>query len=346
MRTHSVLVTGGAGYIGSHTCKALAAAGYNPVVLDNLVTGHRWAAKWGAFIKGDLNNRELLVSVLRECQISAVIHFAAFAYIGESMTDPGKYFRNNVVNTVNLLDAMVTTGVDNLVFSSSCATYGIPLQLPINETHPQRPINPYGESKLFMEKAIHWYGVGHGIRSYALRYFNAAGDDLDGEIGEDHDPETHLIPLVIQTALGQRDTLQIFGADYDTPDGSAVRDYIHVKDLAEGHVLAVKNLLDGSPSRTLNLGTGVGLSVKEIIAAVEHASSSPVNVVESPRRPGDPAILVAAPRAAEEALGWKPRYSDLETIVGSALAWHAKQMQPLNKRTSQRGSECLKKVLS
>jgi UDP-arabinose 4-epimerase len=346
MRTHNILVTGGAGYIGSHTCKALAAAGYHPVVLDNLVSGHRWAVKWGPLVRGDLNDRELLAKVLREYHISAVVHFAAYAYVGESMIEPGKYFRNNVVNTINLLDAMVATGVENLVFSSSCATYGIPHQLPISETHPQRPINPYGESKLFVERAMHWYGVAHGIRFYALRYFNAAGDDLDGEIGEDHDPETHLIPLVVQTALGQREEVRIFGTDYNTPDGSAVRDYIHVQDLAEGHVLAAKKLLAGSPSRALNLGTGVGISVKEIIAAVEHVGCLPVNVMESPRRPGDPAMLVAAPGKAAEVLGWKPRYSDLETIVVNALAWHAKQMAPLKMRTSQRGVGCPKLVLN
>lgn len=293
--TNNILITGGAGYIGSHACKALAQTGLCPVVLDNLITGHRWAVQWGPFIEGDLNDRELLVAIMDQYQISAVMHFAAYAYVGESMTAPGKYFRNNVANTLNLLDAMVATGVECLVFSSSCATYGVPHQNPISETHPQHPINPYGESKLFVERMMHWYGVAHGIRSYALRYFNAAGDDLDGQIGEDHDPETHLIPLVIQTALGQRPAVHLFGTDYDTPDGSAVRDYIHVEDLAAAHVQAVKRLLAGDESRLLNLGTGMGLSVKDIVAAVERISGLPVNAVESPRRPGDPARLVAAP---------------------------------------------------
>lgn len=345
-KVQNILVTGGAGYIGSHTCKALASAGYCPVVLDNLITGHRWAVKWGPFIEGDLKDRDLLAEVLREYQISTVIHFAAYAYVGESMKVPGKYFRNNVANTINLLDAMVDTGVDRLVFSSSCATYGIPHQLPISETHPQHPINPYGESKKFVEKALHWYGVAHGIRSYALRYFNAAGDDPDGEIGENHNPETHLIPLVIQTALGQRSGVCIFGTDYDTPDGSAVRDYIHVRDLAEAHVLAVKHLLAGSKSRQLNLGTGLGQSVKSIVAAVERISGLPVNAVESPRRPGDPAVLVAAPGAASKILAWQPRYSDLETIVSTALAWHAKQIKPVADGARQGEMECRRQALN
>ena len=328
----NILVTGGAGYIGSHACKALAAAGYRPIVFDNLISGHRWAVRWGPFIKGDLDDRALLVEVLREYQISAVMHFAAYAYVGESMKVPGKYFRNNVTNTINLLDAMVSTGVENLVFSSSCATYGAPHQLPVSETHPQHPINPYGETKLFVEKALHWYGVAHGIRSFALRYFNAAGDDPDGEIGEDHTPETHLIPLVIQTALGQRPAVHIFGTDYNTPDGSAVRDYVHVRDLAQAHVRAVKRLLDGSESHFLNLGTGIGQSVKDIVSAVEHLSGLPVNAVESPRREGDPAMLVAAPGAAAEILDWTPRYSVLGPLVGTALAWLS------NLGTNRRGT--------
>ena len=322
--THFVLVTGGAGYIGSHTCKALSEAGFRPIVFDNLVSGHRWAVQWGPLIKGDLQDVQLLVDVLAKYPIHAVIHCAAYAYVGESMVRPGKYFRNNVSNTINLLDAMVATGVECLVFSSSCATYGVPHQLPISETHTQKPINPYGESKLFVERLMYWYGVAHGIRAYALRYFNAAGDDLDGEIGEDHDPETHLIPLVVQAALGQRKELRIYGTDYNTPDGTAVRDYIHVQDLAAAHVAAVKKLLAGSQSRYLNLGTGTGLSVRDIVNAVELISGQSINIVHDERRPGDPAMLVAAPGSAAEILGWHPRYSDLNTLVHSALNWHAK----------------------
>jgi len=318
-------VTGGAGYIGSHACKALSAAGHTPVTLDNLVYGHEWAVKWGPFVNGDLADRELLKKTLREYEIGAVMHFAAYAYVGESMDDPGKYFRNNVTNTINLLDAMVETGVRHIVFSSTCATYGVPKQVPIGEDHPQQPINPYGESKLFIERALQWYGQAHGIRSCALRYFNAAGADADGEIGEDHDPETHLIPLVIQTALGQRPAVKIFGTDYDTPDGSAVRDYIHVTDLAEAHVSAIDRLLDGGESRRLNLGTGTGHSVKDVVSAVERVSGLPVNAIEAPRRAGDPPMLVARPGMAAELLGWVPRHSDLETIVYTALRWHRNQ---------------------
>lgn len=340
----NILVTGGAGYIGSHTCKALATAGYHPVVFDNLISGHRRAVKWGPLVKGDLNNKDLLVKVMRDYQIRAVIHFAAYAYVGESMRAPGKYFRNNVINSINLLDAMMAAGVESLVFSSSCATYGVPHQVPISETHPQHPINPYGESKLFVEKALHWYGKAHGLRFYALRYFNAAGADLNGETGEDHTPETHLIPLVIQAALGQRPDVQIFGTDYNTPDGSAVRDYVHVRDLAEAHRLAVERLLSGSESHLLNLGTGCGQSVKDIIKAVEQISGLPVNAVESPRRPGDPAMLIAAPGSAFEILGWKARCSDLETIVTSALNWHARSIQTAHSVIKQRDAVCLKKA--
>jgi UDP-arabinose 4-epimerase len=322
---HNILVTGGAGYIGSHACKALATSGINPIVLDNLVSGHRWAVRWGPLIEGDLNDRDLLAAVMKEYRISAVLHFAAYAYVGESMHTPGKYFHNNVANTLNLLDAMVVTGVEHIVFSSSCATYGMPHQLPIRETHPQHPISPYGESKYFVERMLHWYGLAHGIRSCILRYFNAAGDDPDGQIGEDHDPETHLIPLVIQTALGQRKQLKVFGTNYDTHDGTAIRDYIHVRDLADAHLMAVERLLDGGVNLSLNLGTGVGLSVRDIIAAVEHISGLEVYVENAERRPGDPAVLVADPGEAAETLGWTPRYSDLNTIVSTALNWHAKQ---------------------
>jgi UDP-arabinose 4-epimerase len=307
----NILVTGGAGYIGSHTCKALATAGFSPVVFDNLSTGHPWAVRWGPLIEGDLENRDQLIDVLRQYSIRSVIHFAASAYVHESMENPGKYFRNNAAHTINLLDAMVEAAVEPIVFSSSCATYGIPHQLPISETHPQNPINPYGESKRMVEKMLHWYGVAHGLRSYALRYFNAAGDDPDGEIGEVHDPETHLVPLVAQAALGQREHVHIYGTDYDTPDGSNVRDYVHVMDLAQAHVLAVEQLLAGGGSRRLNLGTGTGRSVREIVSAVERLSGRRVRTIELPRRPGDPALLVAAPAEASKILGWEPRNSDL-----------------------------------
>jgi UDP-glucose-4-epimerase GalE len=265
------------------------------------------------------------------------MHFAAFAYVGESVRDPGKYFRNNVANTISLLDAMVECGVSNIVFSSTCATYGVPDAVPIAEMQTQQPINPYGESKLFIERALRWYGVGHAIRSASLRYFNAAGADPDGELGEDHDPETHLIPLVLQTALGQRAEVRIFGTDYATPDGSAVRDYIHVTDLADAHVKALDQLLDGSESFAVNLGTGRGHSVSEVIAMAEQVSGLRVNAIPSPRREGDPPILVAKPGLAETLLDWKPLHSDLETIVATAFEWHRRQAnrtRPPQPRTS------------
>jgi len=325
-KTSKVLVTGGAGYVGSHACKMLAAAGHVPVTIDNLVHGHRKSVRWGPFIEGDLADRHLLMRTLQEHEIDTVMHFAAYAYVGESMEDPGRYFRNNVSNTINLLDAMVETGVSRLVFSSTCATYGMPEHLPIGEDHPQHPINPYGESKLSIERAIHWYGVAHGIRSCSLRYFNAAGADPDGEIGENHDPETHLIPLVIQTAFGLRPEVRIFGTDYETADGSAVRDYIHVADLAAAHRQALEYLVAGGASRCLNLGTGAGHSVKEIIAAVERITGRSVNAVAAARRAGDPAVLVAAPGAAAEVLDWAPQYSDLDTIISTAAEWLRRQI--------------------
>jgi UDP-glucose-4-epimerase GalE len=319
-----VLVTGGAGYIGSHTCKALAKAGYTPVTIDNLVYGHRSAVKWGPFIEGDLADEELLCQIMHDYKVQAVMHFAAYAYVGESMQTPGKYFRNNVTNTLNLLNAMVYSGVQKIVFSSSCATYGMPQQLPINESHPQHPVNPYGESKLFVEKALRWYDNAHSIRSASLRYFNAAGADLDGEIGEDHKPETHLIPLVIQNVLSKQENVQIFGTDYDTSDGSAVRDYIHVTDLASAHVKAIDHLTEDGNSVFLNLGTGKGYSVKEVIKMVEEVSGNRINVNEVSRRAGDPPVLVAQCDLANELLCWEPQCSDLRTIITSALQWHQK----------------------
>jgi len=330
----AVLVTGGAGYIGSHTCKALAQAGFVPVTVDNLVYGHRSAVRWGPFIEGDLADRELLDQVIREHPIRAVIHFAAYAYVGESMYAPGRYFENNVGNTVNLLEAMRGRGVEPIVFSSTCATYGMPETLPIDESHPQRPVNPYGESKLFVERALHWYGVAHGVRSAALRYFNAAGADPEGEIGEDHDPETHLVPLVIETALGRREAIDIFGTDYATPDGTAIRDYIHVTDLAEAHVLALHHLLAGGVDLRLNLGTGRGHSVREIIDAVARYAGAPVPSRDCPRRPGDPAELVADATRAGQRLQWEPRWSSLERIVETAWRWHEKRAESTERRAN------------
>jgi UDP-arabinose 4-epimerase len=319
---------GGAGYIGSQTAKLVAKAGQHPVVYDNLVYGHRWAAKWGPFIEGDLSDSALLTRVLKEHQVTAVIHFAAYAYVGESVTDPRKYFHNNVVNTLHLLDALVNNGVRDIVFSSTCATYGEPRQVPISEDHPQNPVNPYGESKLMVEKMLHWYQGAYGLRYAALRYFNAAGADPDGEVGEDHDPETHLIPLAIDSALGRRPALDIYGTDYPTPDGTAIRDYIHVADLAAAHLLALDRLQKGLSRLQLNLGTGTGSSVREVVAAVEKATGRKVPVRETGRRAGDPPALVADARQAGEALGWRPQYSSIDTIVEHAARWHQRPNRP------------------
>lgn len=324
-RPGTVLVTGGAGYIGSHVCKALAAAGCTPVTFDNLITGHAWAVKWGPLVEGSLADGELLEKVLRAHRVQSVIHLAAHAYVGESMQDPGKYFRNNAAGTISLLDAMVAAGASFLVVSSSCATYGLPDRLPIDEDHPQRPVNPYGESKLMVERALKWYEHAHGLRWTALRYFNAAGADPGGEIGEDHEPETHLVPLVIQAALGRRAHVDIYGTDYPTRDGTAVRDYIHVADLAAAHVAALEYLASGEPSAALNLGTGHGCTVREVIAEVERVAGCRVPVNECARRPGDPHTLVARSERAARCLGWKPTSSDLHTIVRTALHWHQAQ---------------------
>ncbi|HVH71030.1 MAG TPA: UDP-glucose 4-epimerase GalE [Candidatus Dormibacteraeota bacterium] len=315
-------MTGGAGYIGSHTAKLLAQMGCEPIVFDNLSTGHLRAVRWGPLVRGDLDNAALLRSTLDQYHIQAVIHFAASAYVGESMRKPRQYFQNNVVNSLNLLDVLVDTGIQHIVFSSTCATYGMATAVPIPEDHPQLPVNPYGESKRFLERALYWHGEAYGLRWVALRYFNAAGADLEGEIGEMHSPETHLIPLAMDAASGCRPSLDVYGTDYPTPDGTAIRDYIHVTDLAAAHVLALKYLLNGNKSVALNLGTGKGHSVREVVAQVERSSCQPVKIREAARRPGDPPVLVADPSRASELLGWRPRHSGLDTIVESAWSWH------------------------
>ena|SRR5579883_1596655 len=321
----AVLIVGGAGYIGSHTAKRIARAGSEPVVLDNLVYGHKWAVKWGPLVEGDLADASLVARVLAEHRITSIIHFAAYAYVGESVQNPRKYFRNNVANTLNLLDAMVDAGVRDIVFSSTCATYGEPTHVPISESHPQNPINPYGESKLAVEKILHWYSHAYGIRFAALRYFNAAGADPDGELGEDHEPETHLIPLAIGAALGSRPELSIYGTDYPTPDGTAIRDYIHVADLADAHRLALDHLSSGGDNLRLNLGTGHGHSVRQVVAAVEAVSGRRVPVREVGRRPGDPPRLVADARRAEQVLRWTAAHPGIETIVRHAFSWHERR---------------------
>jgi UDP-arabinose 4-epimerase len=317
-----ILVTGGAGYVGSHCAKVLASSGFEPVVFDNLCAGHDWAVRWGRFIHGDLADRSAIAAALKAHSVQAVIHFAAFAYVGESVKAPREYFRNNVANTLNLLDVILDAGIDKIVFSSTCATYGEPIGLPISEDHPQTPLNPYGDSKLFVERVLRWYQKAYGLRWMALRYFNAAGADPDGEIGEDHNPETHLIPLAILSAAGRYPALEILGTDYHTPDGTAIRDYIHVTDLADAHVRSLFHLLDGGSPTSLNLGTGIGSSIRDVIRTVERVSARPVPVRNAGRRDGDPAILVADPSRARRLLGWNHRYSDLQTIVETAWRWH------------------------
>lgn len=320
-RRAPILVTGGAGYIGSHTCKALALAGYLPVTYDNLVRGHEWAVRWGPLERGDLHDGERLAEVVARYRPRAAIHLAAYAYVGESVVDPAKYYHNNVAGTLSLLAALRAGGVERLVFSSTCATYGLPERLPIDEGQPQRPVNPYGRSKRMIEQILADYERAYALRSVVLRYFNAAGADPDGELGEEHDPETHLIPLAIDAAIGRRDALQIFGDDYPTPDGTAIRDYIHVTDLADAHVRALKLLEDRGTSAACNLGTGRGYSVREIVTAVEQATGRAVRTLVAPRRAGDPPALIAAPGRARLLLGWRPGRSDLETIVRTAVAW-------------------------
>jgi UDP-arabinose 4-epimerase len=321
-----ILVTGGAGYIGSHTAKLLACRGHEPVCLDNFSQGNRWAVKWGPLVEADLSQEGLVRHALAHHSIQAVIHFAAHAYVGESVQEPRKYFRNNVANTLCLLEAMQDVGVRHLVFSSTCATYGRPRMTPIAENHPQHPVNPYGESKLFVERALRWYGEAYDLGWVALRYFNAAGADPDGEIGEAHSPETHLIPLAIQAALGEVPQLEVFGHDYPTPDGTAIRDYIHVNDLALAHVLALDHLRDGGSSMALNLGTGRGHSVLEVIRTVERISGQEVPARYAGRRAGDPDTLVADSSEATHTLGWKPEYPDLDSIVETAWRWQVSRV--------------------
>jgi len=314
-----ILVTGGAGYIGSICVEQMLDAGHRITVFDNLTEGHRRSVDPRAeLIVGDLQQRSDIEDAMEKARPEAVMHFAANALVGESMQNPSKYFRNNVGGGVNLLDAMVATGVQRLVFSSTCATFGTPERIPIDETLPQRPINPYGESKLLFEKILRWYGEIHGLRFVALRYFNAAG--ASEQFGEDHRIETHLIPNVLKVALGQKEHVEVFGTDYETPDGTCIRDYIHIIDLATAHMLA----LEAKESAFYNLGTGGGTSVREIIDTCRRVTGKDIAVVESPRRPGDPARLIAASEKIRSALGWQPRFQDIEKIIASAWAWHVK----------------------
>lgn len=319
----AILVCGGAGYIGSHANKLLAQKAYGTVVFDNLVYGHREAVKWGKFIKGDLKNPGDIETVFEQYPIDAVMHFAAYAYVGESVTNPEKYYFNNVACTLNLLHAMKEHGCNKIIFSSTCATYGEPGRVPITEDMPQNPVNPYGASKLMVERILEDYANAYGLKYAALRYFNAAGADPEAEIGESHDPETHLIPLVLDTASGKRPDVKVFGTDYPTRDGSCIRDYIHVADLAGAHLLALDYLDRGGESGCFNLGSEQGTSVLEVIEAVRKVTGKDFKVTFTDRRPGDPATLVGSSEKAERVLGWEPQYGDIETIVRHAWGWHS-----------------------
>jgi UDP-arabinose 4-epimerase len=329
MRT--VLVTGGAGYVGSHCCKAFARAGWRVVAYDNLSRGWKDAVRWGPLVVADVGDTPVLVATLRDVQPDLVAHFAAFAYVGESVAHPDIYYRNNSMGTLSLLDAMREAGCRHLIFSSTCASYGVPDHVPITEDQPQRPINPYGWSKFIIERMLEDYGRAYGLHSVALRYFNAAGCDPEGAIGERHEPETHAIPLAIAAALGTAPPFHVFGTDFDTPDGTAIRDYIHVEDLARAHLLAGEMLLRQGGVHAYNLGTGTGTSVREILDAVSAGAGRPTPFVDSPRRAGDPPILVASATKARRELGWVPECSDLATIVRTALNWQKKAEEAVDR---------------
>jgi UDP-glucose 4-epimerase len=318
----AVLVTGGAGYIGSHAVAALLEKGEEVVVIDNLLQGHRGALLGGKLYIGDLRDSSFLSRVFAENDFDGVIHFAAHSLVGESMKEPGKYYDNNVYGTLCLLEQMRRAGVGNIVFSSTAAVYGEPERLPIDENDKTVPTNAYGETKLAVEKMIRWYDVAHGIRSVSLRYFNAAGAHASGRIGEDHQPETHLIPLVLQVALGRREAISVFGDDYPTEDGTCIRDYIHVSDLADAHLLALDRLRNGGSSTVFNLGNGLGYSVKQVIDVARHVTGHAIPVRMESRRPGDPAVLVASSLRARHELGWQPKRNRLEDIISSAWQWH------------------------
>lgn len=323
-----ILVTGGAGYIGSHAVLALKQAGYKVLILDNLVYGHQDIVEevlQVPLVVGSTCDRPLLDRLFSNHDIAAVMHFAAYAYVGESVTKPAKYYHNNVVGTLTLLEAMVAANVKKFVFSSTCATYGIPDRIPLTEDHPQSPINPYGATKLMVERMLQDFEAAYDFKSVSFRYFNAAGADPNGQLGEDHHPETHLIPLVLQTALGKRDSISIFGTDYNTPDGTCIRDYIHVNDLAIAHILGLEYLLNGGNTDFFNLGNGGGFSVKEVIAQAEKITGKKIKVVASDRRPGDPPVLVGSSDKAKSILGWSPQYSDLSDIIAHAWQWHQKR---------------------
>lgn len=319
-----ILITGGAGYIGSHVNKLLSNEGFETLVFDSLVTGHKDLVKWGKFIKGDLNNPDEIRKVFSENKIEAVLHFAAFIEVGESVRDPEKYYFNNVVCTLNLLKVMKEFGVNKIIFSSTAATFGIPEYTPIDEKHPQAPINPYGKTKLTIENIFKDYETGYGLRYVVFRYFNACGADEDGETGEWHVPESHLIPILLEAALGKREFFQLNGTDYPTPDGTCVRDYVHVTDLANAHLLGLKYLLNNGESKFYNLGSGSGYSNKQVLEAVKKVTGKDFEVKYGPRREGDPPILLASSELIKRELGWNPKYTEIEEIVRTAWEWEKK----------------------
>lgn len=320
-----VLVVGGAGYIGSHMVKMLLGAGHEVITLDNLSSGHRDAVLGGTFVEGDLADTQGLHQVFEQYQPEAVMHFASYIQVGESVRKPDIYYRNNVTNTLNLLDVMLEFEVKKFIFSSTAAVFGEPDYVPIDEAHPNRPLNPYGRSKWMIEQVLADYDKAFDLRSVCLRYFNAAGADPEGQLGERHDPETHLIPLILQAASGRRDNIQVFGRDYDTPDGTCIRDYVHIVDLCSAHLAALEYLTKGGSSDRFNLGNGSGFSVQEVIDAVQKVSGKQVTVINGPRREGDPARLVADAKRARSILAWQPTYTALDTIVSHAWQWERKQ---------------------
>jgi len=320
-----ILVTGGAGYIGSHVVKALGEKGYEVLVVDNLSKGHKEAVLYGKLVVADLKNKESLDVIFKEFKPDAVMHFAAFIEVAESVREPLKYYKNNTINTINLFEVMIKNNVNRFIFSSTAAVYGNPEKIPIPETEPIKPINPYGQSKAFVEKILHDFDRSYGLKYVSLRYFNAAGADPEGRIGESHNPETHLIPLILKTAKGERESIKIFGTDYPTPDGTCIRDYIHVDDLAEAHILALEYLLEGGNSKVFNCGYGHGFSVREVIDTARKVTGIDFKVEETERRPGDPAILVADSSKLRKVLDWKPRFNDLEYIIRTAWNWERKK---------------------
>ena len=322
-----ILIVGGAGYIGSHVNKVLNERGYETIILDNLSYGHEESVKWGTLCKCDLANINEVDDIFTKYDINAVMHFSSFIDVGESVRNPEKYYNNNVVNTMNLLNVMLKHDVKKFIFSSTCATYGIPQKIPLTENHPQNPINPYGWTKLMVERILKDYDTAYGLKSVILRYFNASGADESGIIGEWHNPETHLIPLILDAAMGKREDIKIFGTDYDTPDGTCIRDYIHVTDLADAHILSLEYLNKNNQSNQFNLGNGQGFSVREVIESVKRVTGRNFNVTQTQRREGNPAILIGSSKKAKDTLGWDPQYVNIDKIIETAWNWH----QKLNK---------------